>query len=83
MQKNPLALGRTGLKSLPGFARLGGFEPPASGTGIQRSIHLSYKRKGHKYSNKLPWSFSGIPWIKQSLCKRWLLERLELIEKES
>lgn len=24
--------------------RLGGFEPPAFGTGIQRSIHLSYKR---------------------------------------
>ncbi len=27
------------------LARLGGFEPPASGTGIQRSIQLSYKRQ--------------------------------------
>ena len=28
----------------PLVARSGGFEPPASGTGIQRSIQLSYER---------------------------------------
>src|SRR5690554_1375293 len=33
-------------------ARLGGFEPPAFGTGIQRSIQLSYKRVGLKYIDK-------------------------------
>lgn len=31
---------------------MGGFEPPAFGTGIQRSIHLSYKRVRPEYSSE-------------------------------
>jgi hypothetical protein len=45
-KESPSMLNMEGLTRAPGRVRLEGFEPPASGTGIQRSIQLSYKRKG-------------------------------------